>query len=260
MPVLRAKDLGFSYGGKSVLREVSLRVEKGSFTAITGPNGSGKSTLLQVLAGLLPPQNGTVFLKGRAVGSYSARERAQVAALVPASVQLPFDFTVEETVFMGRAPKLGWWRGGSERDNAVIEAALARLGLRELRGRPVNSLSSGEQQKVFIAQALAQEPEVLFLDEPTSHLDITRQTGVFELLKTLAATGVAVIAVTHDIALAARHCREMVVLNEGSVYAQGRPEQIITEQLMCAVYGMRAQLRQGAGGFSLDILGTSSAR
>ncbi|MDD4003765.1 MAG: ABC transporter ATP-binding protein [Elusimicrobiaceae bacterium] len=257
MGILRARNLCFAYSAVPVLKNVSFRLEKGAFLAVTGPNGSGKSTLLKLLAGLLAPQSGEALLKGTPVAAYSPRARASIAALVPASMQMPFDFTVYETVFMGRAPKMGWWGGARESDSRAVESAILQLGLASLRNRAVNSLSSGEQQKVFIAQALAQEPEILFLDEPTSHLDITCQTGVFELLESLSESGVAIVAVTHDIALAARYCNEILLLKDGSVYAQGSPAAVITETALTDVYGIRAELRHAKAGISIDIIGTS---
>ncbi len=257
MGIVRAAKISFSYGSVPLLTAVSLKAEKGAFTAICGPNGSGKSTLLRLLAGQLAPQAGEALLKCMPALSYSPYSRARIAALVPASMQLPFDFTVFETVLMGRAPKLSWWRDYSLRDIETANHSLTRLGILALRNRAVNSLSSGEQQKVFIAQALAQEPEILFLDEPTAHLDITGQAAVFELLKSLSASGMTVIAVTHDIALAAKYCKSIVLLKDGGVYAQGEPARVLTEETIADVYGVRAELRHAKTGILVDILGTT---
>ncbi|MFA6584560.1 MAG: ABC transporter ATP-binding protein, partial [Elusimicrobiaceae bacterium] len=256
MGEIKTAGVGFAYNGVETLRNVSLRIAKGSHTVITGPNGAGKSTLLKIMAGILQPKKGNVQLKGRELSAYPQKEKARLLAYVPSELNIPYNFSVRDMVLIGRAPHLKWWRGYGDYDFKCADKITAALGLTDVAHRPANSLSSGERQKVILAQALAQEPELLLLDEPTAHLDISRQTEVFEILSGLSSKGITVVSVTHDITLAARYCDSVLLLKDGTVYGHGGPAEIISETSLLDVYGIKTAIRKNGQALTIDILGT----
>jgi iron complex transport system ATP-binding protein len=236
--MLEADDLAVGYDGREVLHGVSLTLHRGDFVGIIGPNGSGKSTLLRALAGVLPLQRGAVRLAGIPLGNYSARALARRLAVVPAVTAPAFAFSVREVVAMGRHPHLGRFSSPGPTDNAAVEEALELADLLYLADRPVDRLSAGELQRVSIARALAQQPEVLLLDEPTAHLDLGHQMDTFALLVRLAREqGLAALCVSHDLNLAAEYCGRVLLLSTGRIAAEGAPTDVITEENLLAVYG-----------------------
>jgi iron complex transport system ATP-binding protein len=238
MPAFLLESVSFRYDHDWVLREVSLAVERGGFLGILGPNGSGKTTLLNLMDGILAPREGRVLLEGVEVASLDRDEIARRVAVVPQDSPLIFPFTVQEIILMGRTPHLGRWRFEGKRDFEVAREAMERTGTLPLAGRPMGELSGGERQRVLIARALAQEPRILLLDEPTSNLDIRHQLAFFGLVEELNRTeGLTVVAVSHDINLAALYCRRIALLKDGTVCREGRPEDIITEESIRDVFG-----------------------
>ncbi|MHB9131591.1 MAG: heme ABC transporter ATP-binding protein [Armatimonadota bacterium] len=237
-PMLEARGVMAGYDGRDILRGIDLALHPGEFLGIIGPNGSGKSTLIKALTGVLPLRQGEVLLDGRPLRSYDAREQARVMAVVP-QVSVPlFSFSVREVVEMGRHPHLARFATPGEVDAAAIDEALALTDTTHLQHRPIDQLSSGELQRVTIARALAQQPHVLLLDEPTAHLDIGHQMDIFELLTRLSAEqGLAVLCISHDLNLAAEYCRRLILFSIGKVYANGNPTEVITEANLGAVYG-----------------------
>jgi len=237
---LEAKNLVFSYGERKVLDGLTFSVTKGSFTGVIGPNGSGKTTLFKLLTGVLTTQSGSILLDSCPLRSFPRRALAQQMAVVSQEADGGLLFTVEELVGMGRAPFLGRFQGESVADHQVVREALEMTGCLHLRGRIVGELSGGERQRVTIARALAQQPQVLLLDEPTSHLDIGYQQEILDLVKRLnASQGLTVLAVLHDLNLAAYYSDTLLLLHEGKLWAAGSPAEVITEDNVAAVYRTR---------------------
>jgi len=227
----------FSDSDKNTLSDISFSIEEGSFFGIAGPNGSGKSTLLRILSGILTPSGGAVMMSDRLLTEYNTDKKSRIMAVMPAETFMPYNFSVREITIMGRAPHLKWWQEYSAQDEAIADDTLKNLKLDHLADRPLNSLSSGEKQKVFIAQALCQHPKILLLDEPTSHLDINRQAEIFNLLKTLSVEkAITVAVVSHDINLISQYCSSMILLKEGKTVATGAPSEIINSANMKKVY------------------------
>ena len=234
----------FAYGdGAPALREVSLGIEPGGYVGLIGENGAGKSTLLRLLAGTLTPTSGRALLDGRAVKSYGRSELARRISVLPQRLQLAFDVAVEELVLLGRTPHggaLAALRGPSSADWAAVERALQLTETARFRARTVQSLSGGEQQRVALALALAQEPEILLLDEPTSHLDPGHALDVLGLVERLRREGereLTVVAVFHDLNLAALHASRLVALHAGRVVGDGAPGEVVRPEVIDAVFG-----------------------
>ncbi|MHB1256609.1 MAG: heme ABC transporter ATP-binding protein [Dethiobacteraceae bacterium] len=231
------QNLAFTYADHQVLMGVSFSVESGTFFGIIGPNGSGKTTLLKLLSRVLRPGSGRVKLGESALESYSQNELAKVMAVVVQDTNAGYLFSVEEIVMMGRTPYLGRFQAESLQDYAIVRQALELTGCLELRQRKVAELSGGERQRVMIARALAQQPKVLLLDEPTAHLDIGYQQEILDLVKRLCLTdGLTVIAVLHDLNLAAYYCNELVLLEQGLIAAAGSPAHVLTTENIARVY------------------------
>ncbi|NPA47829.1 MAG: ABC transporter ATP-binding protein [Thermococci archaeon] len=239
--MIEARNVSFSYGEQEVLREISLEVNEGEFVAVLGPNGAGKSTFLRCLAGILRCDG--VFVRGRPISDYSPRELSKVLAYVPQRVEPGF-LTVFDTVLLGRRPYMGLTP--SERDLKVVEEALKRLGIQKLVLKRTNEISGGELQKVSIARALAQEPEVLLMDEPTNNLDLKSQLEVMRLARELAKEGKAVVTVMHDVNLALRFAKRFVFMKDGRKIADGGLE-VLSEELFEEVYGVRVCMDEVLG-------------
>lgn len=236
--VFEAREVDFRYPGASApaLRGLGLRVGPGTTYAVIGPNGSGKSTLLGVLVGRLKPSSGTVLHRGRPVLSYDRRELARQIGVVPQVEQPTFPLSVRESVAMGRYPHLGLLGREGPQDRRAVDEAMARADVLHLGARSLSTLSGGERQRVRIARALAQKPASLVLDEPTVSLDIQHEMEIFELLKGLAEEGVTVIVVTHNLNLAARYARRLLLLNGGEWVAEGPPPSVLRREVVERVY------------------------
>ena len=229
------------YGHKAAvtaLDDVNLDVRAGEMVVLLGPNGSGKSTLLRALSGTCAPTRGTVRLFGVDVSHMPATERARRLAFVPQRVRIELPFTVREVVMMGRAPYQGRLGLEQRKDEAVVAEAMSRMKVDHLQGRRLDELSGGEAQRVMLAQALAQQPQVLLLDEPTSHLDISFQAEIMDLLATLhRERSLTVMLSLHDLNLASLYADRVVLLRGGRLCAEGTPSQVITETTVHDVYG-----------------------
>lgn len=233
--ILRADAVTAGYR-EPVLRDVTCAVEPGSLLAVVGPNGSGKTTLLRVLLGLLPPAAGSVALDGRPLGEWSRREIARVVGVVGQREEEAFPLRVEEAVFLGRYPHLGALEAPRAADLAAVEDAMARADVLRLRDRPTDQLSGGEAQRVRVARALAQEPALLVLDEPTSWLDLRHEMQLFELVRGLADQGLGALLITHHLNLAARYADRMLLLDAGRVVALGPPADVLTADAVSRVF------------------------
>ncbi|MDT0345725.1 ABC transporter ATP-binding protein [Streptomyces litchfieldiae] len=243
-------------GGRPILHTVTARVEPGETVGLIGPNGSGKSTLLRCAAGLRAPTAGAVRYDGQHIGGWSARRIARRVAFVEQTPEAESDLRVDQVVALGRTPFRDRWRGLTATDDAIIDAALERLDLGELRTRPWRTLSGGERQRAHLARALAQRPWGLLLDEPTNHLDIRHQ---LELMELLAATGQTVLVALHDLTLAARYCDRLLLLHGGALVAAGTPEEVLTPDRLREVFRVAAEVgRDGLGNPAVAYRGVSS--
>jgi iron complex transport system ATP-binding protein len=235
---LSVRDVTAGYGRGDVLRGVSLALSPGVFSSLVGPNGSGKTTFLRVLLGLLPASSGEVRLDDRPLSSVARAEIARAVALVAQDAPPLFDFTALEAVLLGRHPRRGssWFDGAA--DVAAAREALASAGASEFEGRRLAELSGGQQQRVAIAAALAQEPRVLLLDEPTANLDLPAQVAVYSLVRDLCrARRVAALAVTHDVTLAAMFCDRAAILVDGRIVKEGPVAEALTAEALTRAFG-----------------------
>jgi ABC-type cobalamin/Fe3+-siderophores transport system ATPase subunit len=235
--MLEIESLSVNYGKRKILERISLEVESGEITVVIGPNGAGKSTLIRALSGTLPDYQGRVRVNGKDVSRLSPNQRARYLAVVPQARNLPPAFTVYQSVLMGRTPYLGWLGQTSEGDRRQACTALERTSCLELADRPVGELSGGEQQRVLLARALAQDTPVLLLDEPTTHLDLHHQSGLLNLIRGLAThQKLAVLMVLHDLNLASLYADRVALLVSGRLSAVGAPQEVLTEQNLSLVY------------------------
>jgi iron complex transport system ATP-binding protein len=247
--ILSVSGLSFGYPGaeRAVLRDLSLEIGTGTVTAILGPNGSGKTTLLRLLLGVLPPEQGMIRLAGRVLRGYSRRERGQLLGLVPQDEHIPFEFSVLEYVLLGRAPYLGPLDMPGEADRQIALDALRTAGLADLRDRSLPTLSGGERQLAIVARALAQQPRVLLLDEPTAHLDLSNKGRLLAIMRDLVAGGVSLVLTTHDPNLAASIAVVAVLLREGQILDAGPTASMLTADKLSATYGVPVQVFQVDG-------------
>lgn len=235
--------LRYSGEGEPVVDGESLAVRPGAVTALVGPNGSGKSTLLKGLANQLSPESGSVLLDGRDVQSLGTKELARKLGLLSQENVSPGSITVEELVYHGRYPHRGFFEGVSEADECAVRDAISLAGVSHLRDREVSSLSGGQRQLVWIAMTLAQDTDVLLLDEPTTFLDLHHQLEVMEIVRALREEReVTVVVVLHDVEQAARYADHLVALRDGAIHARGPPEEVVTEELLAEVFGIDAEV------------------
>jgi ABC-type cobalamin/Fe3+-siderophores transport system ATPase subunit len=236
------------YGRRPVLHAVNLSVDAGEVVGLIGPNGAGKSTLVAVASKTLTPSAGEVWVEGHSLRTLGRRALARRLAVVPQAAELPEGFLVVEVVRMGRTPYLSPWRGARSVDENAVMSAMERAGVVPLAERPVEQLSGGERQRVVVARALAQQPSVLILDEPTSHLDLRYQAEVAAAARSAAAAGVGVLLVAHDLNLAARTCDRLVLLCDGRVVAEGSPAAVLTAERLARTYRTPVDVHAAADG------------
>jgi iron complex transport system ATP-binding protein len=244
---LAAAGLDYGFRDRAVGRGVAIALRAGEVACLLGPNGSGKTTLIRTLLGLLPPLAGRVELDGRALGAWSARERATRLAYVPQAPESPFEFTVAEIVEMGRAPRRGAFAGPAEADRAHARAVIARLGLEPVAFRPASRVSGGERQLALIARALATGAAHLLMDEPTANLDFGNQARVLDEIAALRAGGAAVLFSTHHPEQALRIADRAILLKEGTVRAAGPTREVVTTAALTALYGRDVVVADVAG-------------
>ena len=240
-PRIELQDVRAGYESVRALHGVSFTAEPGEFVAVVGPNGAGKSTLVKAISGVLPVE-GQVRLGDRPLGQLSPRDLATLVSVVPQDTGVPFPYTVLEVVLMGRAPHLGALGVEGPDDLRLAREALERTGITNLEARSVTKLSGGERQRVALARALAQDTPVLLLDEPTAHLDLAHQVHALEIAGELHRQGKTVVAVLHDLNLAAWYCPRVILLAGGRVVADGAPTDVFTEDRLAEVYGLRVAL------------------
>ncbi len=241
---LCANSISLAYRRRMVLCELSLCLEAGQLVALIGPNGAGKTSLLRVLSGSLQPNAGHVLLNQHNLAQLAAAERARLIAVVPQLAQIPEGFTVGELVLMGRSPHLSRFGAEGTQDYAIAEQAMRQTEVFELAQRPALELSGGERQRMLFARALTQQPQVLLLDELTAHLDLKYQLSSLELAHELAQAGLLVVAVLHDLNLAASYADRVLLMHMGQIVVDGPPEAVLTSEHIHAVYGINALVSQ----------------
>lgn len=235
--MLEIKSLTAAYGSQTILKDLSLNVRSGEVLAIVGPNGAGKSTLIRVISGVHPIQAGQVRLDGADLQGLSPIERARCMAVVPQARELPAAFTVYQTVLLGRTPYLSWLGTAGKKDHAHVHTALEQTHTLTLAKRRVGELSGGEQQRVLLARALAQDTPTLLLDEPTTHLDLQHQSSLLNLVQQLAhQRELMVLMVLHDLNLAGLYADRVAILQSGRIKAIGSPAEVLTEAILSQVY------------------------
>jgi iron complex transport system ATP-binding protein len=237
---LRAHELTLAYDKQVVTRDLSVAIPDGGFTAIVGPNACGKSTLLRALVRMLKPRDGSVLLDGAVIGSLPTRDVAKQLGLLPQSATAPDGITVFDLVARGRHPHQSLLRPWSKEDARAVREAMAQTNVTDLAKRPVDELSGGQRQRVWLAMALAQETPLLLLDEPTTFLDIAHQLEVLDLCAGLHSSGRTLVAVLHDLNHACRYATHLIAMREGSIAAQGPPEEIVDAALVESVFGLRS--------------------
>ena len=243
--MIEVNSISFRYHEDWVLQDVSFRVEKGEFVGVIGPNGSGKTTLLKILYRLLSPQKGEILFELVPMRKMDRNDIAKRVAVVAQETQLLFPFSVLETVLMGRSPYLGHLMFESEKDLEIAKKAMEWTKVFPFSERPVDELSGGERKRVFIARALAQEPEVILLDEPTANLDIHHQIDFLDLILTLnRERGLTIVMASHDMNIASEFCDRLILLQDGRIYKMGTPDEVITQENIESVYGCEVRIDQ----------------
>lgn len=248
----------FSLGNKIILNGITVHIEDGLVTCLLGPNGAGKTTLLRHLSGYWKPPKDTVYIYGKDILSLKPKDRAKVIGVVPQDGVNSAGFSVFEMVMMGRSPYLNLFGNGSAKDMEIVEESLKTCGVYDLKDRGMYEISGGEAQRVLIARALAQQPRLLLLDEPVSHLDIKYQLEIMSLLKELSRRGMTVVPIIHDLNIALNFCDNVILMDEGKVIAEGDADSAINEDNILRTYGVRASVERGMYSVvipSMDLVG-----
>jgi iron complex transport system ATP-binding protein len=246
-PAIAMIDIRVRLSGREILRGVTGRAARGCLVGLVGPNGAGKSTLLRAVCGQTPLSGGEVKVHGESLHRFSRRRMARTVCLLPQDASLDFPFAVREIVAMGRNPHLGRFQPFRERDKQIVERAMRQASVEHLAERPVTKLSGGEKQRTLLARCLATEAATLLLDEPTASLDILHQLEVLELLQQFTRQEKTVIAALHDLNLARRICSHVMLLNQGSLVAEGRPEETLSPDHVEQVFGVRVAATHDRG-------------
>jgi iron complex transport system ATP-binding protein len=243
--MIHVENLSKSFGAEHILKHIDFSVAQGAFFGIIGPNGSGKSTLLQTISGIEPASEGHVWLEGKEVSAYSIKELARWVTVLPQDALPPVRFSVREVVEMGRYPFQSWLGYEEQDSSALIDSIMSKFDIAEFADRQVEQLSGGERQRVALAKSMAQQPRLLLLDEPTTFLDIGYQIQMMDYIRSWQnEADLTIVAVLHDLNLAAQYCDQLLVLHEGEVLGMGTPKEILTSALIEQVYGTKPILIQ----------------
>jgi iron complex transport system ATP-binding protein len=246
--ILNIENLKIKVPGREIIPDFSAQIDRGKIYSIIGPNGSGKTTLLRAISRNLKPARGTVFLNGRDIFKSGSKAVARQMAVLSQTHNDSSDISVRELVTYGRFAHREWWKGKSDEDKNIIEWAIKRTNLKECEDRKINTLSGGERQRAWIAMAIAQKPQILLLDEPTTFLDISHQLEVLELVQSLnKEDGITIVMVLHDINYATRYADELIVIKEGNLFARGNPGEIINHEILKEVFNVEAEINQDKG-------------
>ncbi len=253
--LLEAKELGFSYGRGFALKDVSFRLNGGEFVGLIGPNGAGKSTMLKLLAGITRPDRGGVLLDGTNIASLDQRRMAQNIAYLPQQRRAHWDVSVRTLIELGRLPYMRRFGGLDGRDHRAVDCAVELMDLGTYADRPVSMLSGGEQARVHVARALAQDARVMLADEPTAGLDPAHQISLMRCFSRHAKSGGAVLASLHDLGLAARWCDRLLLVDGGRLVMQGTPGEVLTEKNLAEVYNIRAHVSTTEDDLVISVAG-----
>lgn len=240
---IKASEISAQLGGNDILKGVSITAKQEDFVGIIGPNGSGKSTLLKCIYRVLKPTDGAVYLDGTSLTNYTYRETAKKMAILQQHNYYNFDFSVRDVVLMGRSPHKRPMENDNAEDYAIVEQSLSIVGMSNFAKRKFSTLSGGEQQRVILARALAQQTPCLILDEPTNHLDIKYQLQLMDTVRGLNRT---VISAIHDLNIAAMYCTQLYAMKDGKLVASGTPEEVLTPQQIREIYEVDAEVLQGS--------------
>lgn len=242
------KNLEIGYDDKIIIPDINITVAKGKITTIIGPNGSGKSTVLKALTRLLGYKKGSVFINGEDLKRIDSKSLARMIGVLPQRHSVPPDFKVRDLVNYGRVPYQKWYEQSKEEDLKIVDWAMKSAGVWQLRDKFINECSGGESQRVWIATVLAQQPEILFLDEPTTYLDIAHQQETMNLVKKLNhEAGIGVVMVLHDLSHALEVSDHIIVIKNGCKYSEGKPEEVITSRMLKDVYDVDCEILKIAG-------------
>jgi iron complex transport system ATP-binding protein len=243
--MLELKNITHFYSEKESFRisDITMKIAKGEFLALLGPNGSGKSTLLKIMAGNIIPRKGHVLLNSKEINTLPPKERAKIIAYVPQNNTVAYPFTIREIVTMGRNPYLNYFGYETEEDRAVVDNAMELLDIKRYERKPIFHVSGGEAQRAFIARALAQEPDILLLDEANAHLDVKHQIAIYEILKKLnGEKGLTVVFVSHDLNLPAHFSQRVILLKEGKIVRDGGVKEVLNTQNIEYVFGVKTEI------------------
>ena len=260
--MISAENVTYEVEGEALLRGVSLRADQGQLIGLIGPNGAGKTTLLRSMSGILRNYGGAIRLEGADLKSLSSRDLAGSVALVPQIAPYAHGFTAIELVLMGRYPYLSRFQIEGKEDDRIARDAMRMTGIERFADRTLDTLSGGERQRVFVARALAQQPRILLLDEPTSNLDVLHQLKVLGLVRQLVDDGLTAVAAIHDLNMAARYCDELVLLSGGRVLAVGLPYEVLSPQLIESAFGVKSAIYKDpiTGSLAISLIGPADER
>ncbi|MEH0741216.1 Fe(3+) dicitrate ABC transporter ATP-binding protein FecE [Vibrio cholerae] len=240
--MITVHNLSVGYGDTTIINNLNLSIPKGRITALIGPNGCGKSTLLKALARIHKPMHGEVLLDGTALSSFGEKSLAQRLSLLPQTLQSPEGISVQRLVEYGRSPYLSHWGRLNAHDKVLVQRAMEQTGISDLAPLSLSSLSGGQRQRVWIAMILAQDTDVVMLDEPTTYLDLSHQIELMKLMREMNNQGKTVVVVLHDLNQACRYCDHLVVMHRGEVVSQGSPKDIFTPELLKNVFSLNAHV------------------
>lgn len=254
---IKTENLSFGYNGTPVLKGVNLLLPDNKIIGVLGPNGSGKSTLLKLLGGFLKPESGNIYIGDKNINEISNREKSKLMSFVAQNYNFAFCYSVYEFIMMGRFPYLNYLGFESAKDIEVAESVMALTNTAYLGNRMIGTLSGGEAQRILMAQALASDPRVLFLDEPLNHLDIKYQVEVLDLIKKLNNENkITIVMAIHDINLASGYCDEVIFLKDGAVFKAGPPREIVTKENIFEVFGVSVRfIKEGENNFIFPAAG-----
>ena len=254
---ISAKNLTYEIEGKTLLGGVDLQAERGQLVGLIGPNGAGKTTLLRTVSGILRYRHGSIHLEGSDLRSLSPKDAAATLALVPQIAPYTYGFTSMELVLMGRYPHLGRFQIEGREDDRIAREAMRLTEIEQFADRTLDTLSGGERQRVFVARALAQQPRILLMDEPTANLDVLHQLKVLDLVRQLVDDGLTAVAAIHDLNLAARYCDKLVLLSGGRVLAEGPPNEVLAPETIESAFGVKSAVYQDpiTGSLAISLIG-----
>lgn len=258
-PVISVHNLTTGYGSKVVVKDINADFYPGDLVGIIGCNGAGKSTFLKTIRGLLPKLGGEIAILGKPVAEMAEKEFATQVAYLQQNVEIGFGYTGKDIVLAGRYPYMKWWQKENQKDIDLALACLQYTGTLELADQPVNQVSGGQRQRIFLAKILAQQTPILFLDEPTTGLDMVYQEEIFRFSKELAKKGKTILMVVHELNYAAEYCNRIILVGEGQILADGKPEAVLTSELLSRAYNARVTVERNAATGSIEIHTSTAA-